>query len=189
MSADEQDVDEGMPSNEDHIVDLFKEIHTRERHIVDRMWESVKFFSTLHLALIGATVTLMATFYGTGKLMPWFLVFLPITSIAVLALGFFDFRRERKADLEHIAILRKIEMHLGLHGKLDDKDRYFSNDKFLLPDDWVDLDKDKIKSTGDFVENHMRGCRQLRTVKRTYGSLIAIAFLVIIVIASLSLPQ
>lgn len=175
--------------NEEHAVNLFKEMHSRERHIVDRMWESVKFFATLSLALIGTTVTLMATFYEMGKLMPWFLVFLPMMSIAILAIGFFDFKREREADLRHIAILRKIETYLGLHETVNSKDRYFTSDKYLLPNDWVDLNMEEVKSTDDFVRNGIRSCRHLRSVKWTYISLIAVGFALIMIVTWLSLAH
>lgn len=166
--------------------DLFELLHTRERHIVDRMWESQKHFTTLYTALITVTIALVSWFTQTQRISPpKALVAIPLTAITLLAIGFLDFYRERRADLEVVASLAKIERYLGLHTAIDEKKRYFPQDKYLIPDPYAE--NKRFKSSAAFIK-HFLGLKkqvkqwQTQTVLLPYIILSSIAIALAIAI-------
>jgi len=176
---------------EENVRELFRELHARQRHIVDRMWSSLRIFTTLVAGLITATVTLYTHFSQVTQTVQLFYfsvpikklqLILPILNIILLCIGWRDIKREREACLEHIATLRKIEKYLGLHMEIDKSNRYFSMDEYLLPTNWVRTAC--AESTEDFVRKEMRECKQLHNIKLLYTLLglasLALMFLILI---------
>lgn len=168
-----------------YVRDLFEHLHNRERHIVDRMWESQKYFTTLYTALITATIALMTWFFETEASGPSrTLVIIPLTAIVLLIIGFFDFYRERRADLEVVASLAKIERYLGLHNSINEDSRYFHDDEYLVPKGYAE---NRILSSELFIKKFLSPTKQIRqwerqTVLLPYIILSGIAMILIVII-------
>jgi hypothetical protein len=151
------------------------------------MWSSLKIFTTLVAGLITATVTATVTLHTRTNqfviIEKLLLCIVPLLTMIVLYIGWRDIKREREACLEHIATLRKIEKYLGLHMMIDESNRYFSRDAYLLPTDWVRTAC--AESTEDFVRKEMKECKQLRNIKLLYTllGLVSVALMCLILIS------
>jgi len=127
------------------------------------MWESQKYFTTLYTALVTATIALIAWFSeATNASPPKTLVAIPLIAVVLLIIGFLDFYRERRADLEVVSSLGKIGKYLGLHKVVDEKRRYFPDDKYLIPDPYVE---NRFKSSKDLIKHFLSIRKQIKQWK------------------------
>ena len=149
--------------NKDYVRDLFSVIHDRERHIVERMSESQKYFTTLYSTLITATIALATWFYQSQNTNPpRLLAAIPLTAVLLLIIGFLDFHKHRRADLQAVATLAKIERYLGLHSTVEETKRCFPEDSYLIPPEYVEHD---FKSSKDFIREWSSLRKQMKPWK------------------------
>lgn len=138
-------------------LDLYKEKEKNRRDYNRVEWETLKFFTTVFTALL--TVTFIVIGYSITNsnsenlLMKelWVFCFIPLSMLIISFLGLVNFKRECARNYETIATLAKIEKKLGFHARIDVVDRLFPDDKYILPNRFVEENKG-IKSTDDFVE-------------------------------------
>ncbi len=148
-----------------HYLDLFKEMGKNRRDYNDRLWATVKFITTIFIALVSVSLSLVSFLYintnndykiiVNSAFNPLFLIPLMLISIAlfVSCLGWGNFKRENDRLYEILAILNKIENKLGFHKKINNKKTNFPDDKYIIPDAWVEIKKGikkDIRTTKDF---------------------------------------
>ncbi len=84
----------------------------------------------------------------------------------ISVIGWWNFRRENSRAYETVATLKKVEKLLGLHEEINEEDRFFKKDKYVLPNDFVEIDKkEKPEDTEHFVDWMLK-----RKAKRKYGN-------------------
>lgn len=138
---------------EKNLVELYKEMQNNRRHYVDRAWETAKFFTTLHTGILAITVTLVLTFFKSINGWIILFIFLPFMEIFIIHIGRKNFKREYARLNQIIATLVKIEKMLSFHDRVSLTDRKFSDDNYVLPTDFVEINKSgKLKTTKDFVD-------------------------------------
>ena len=110
--------------------------------LIQRVWDSAKFFTTLTSALITANIALYSLLGGHGEvgsitecdnqmLSSCFLCAIPIIVVAVSIIGIANLRREYSNFLDCMIIVDKLQSHFGLYQKFENKK--YLNDKYLFP--------------------------------------------------------
>ncbi len=149
------------------LLELYKEMRKEKIDFAVRIWETIKFFAYIFIALLTAYASLI-TFIGfeeTGKIIMISIVILPAMFIFSF-LGLHNFKRECTRIFERIAIIKKIEEKLDFFSKRDKKnDRILKYDEYYLSDEMVELDR-KIKNTKDFITKMMKK----KTFVEDYGN-------------------
>jgi hypothetical protein len=141
------------------------------------MWNSSTFFTTLYSGLITATVALNAWLYQrpvSGTYVKIGISLLPLVAVIVLVIGFFDFRRETRAGAEAVATLSKIEEYLGLHNTVEKTRRYYQEDEYLLPKEYI-KPASTFKNSMDFVKTRSSLIWLVKNRKNTH--LLSVFFL------------
>ena len=171
------------PKNETKIealVESYRHAEARRTDLIDRVWETAKFFTTILSALMTATITLTALKVPTVR---FAVVFLPVLMFIVTVIGLLNLRREYRRFLEAVVWLKKIEKYLGLHNEVDKDKRYFKEEKHLLPERYV---KSSFESSKDFINDGMSLCRHKDTIHFWFTCLflfyILISFFLLIVV-------
>jgi hypothetical protein len=146
---------ESKEPDKDTLLALFKETNTNVKWIVDKMWNSVNFFTTLSSALISLTVLAAAATIREQLTMIWpfFLLLgvLPLTIISLSLVGIANLRREYSRFLDYVVLQAKLQEKIGLNAEMDF--RIFPKDKFLLPERFS---KHPFSSSDDFHQAMMR---------------------------------
>ena len=169
--------------DEEKYIMLYKEMGKNRRDYVDRAWETIKFFTTIYTAILSVTVTLII--YFKPQFTSWpvtiLITFLPISAIAITGIGWHNFRREYARTGEIIATLKKLEKLLNFHEEIEESKRYFKNDKYILPEAYVEACP--INSTEGFVDYLIRGGnRRYGNFYRTFRWLFVVYIIISIAI-------
>lgn len=115
----------------------------------DKAWETLKFFTTIYLAILSITIGLVINLNDTTNEYEYdfIIVLLPIIAIAISLIGQLNFMRENTRVYETIASLKKLEKLLGFHEEIKEEDRIFKKDKYVLPNYFIEMNENKkIKS-------------------------------------------
>lgn len=180
----------------DELINFYHEFNTNRIDYNTRKWETVKFFSSLHIALITATVAISTIIYKNGSINPDpkpLLYFLPISAIIVLCLGWRNLKHESELLFEQEASMFKIEKYLGLHNnEIPEYKRWLPGDPYLIPQKHRDifqgaksLEKKDLKSitTKDWVKARLQEHGFLKSrMKGVFLVEIFIAILLIVII-------
>ena len=141
-------------TNNDYL-DLYKEKEKTRRDYNRVEWETLKFFTAIFTALLTVTFTVIGYSFSYSdnplKEILWVFCFIPLSMLVISLLGLANFKRECARNYETIATIKKIEKKLEFCKKIDNKDRLFPDDKYILPNRFVDENKD-INDTDDFIE-------------------------------------
>lgn len=164
------------------LMELYGNFESNAKFVVDRIWESVKFFTTITSALL----TISIGIYGSEKIQNSLnidpnlksLVFAAIPCIVIMIsyIGIMNLKREYKRFLEWIVVIQKTEETLGLHKEFQTK--IFSQDKYLLPDHFVNI---RYNQSEAFIEN---GLKKKDSLYYNF-KMLHIAFIVISIIISI----
>jgi len=157
MGNNEINHDNGIKND---IIELYKLNNDMVKFFSERGWETIKYFTTIFLALLTASSTLLGYFILNNELNKFIflLLFFPISMNFLASKGHENFRREYDRLLERVAIVIKSEELLGFHRKreeikkelkIEDELKKFSDDKYLLSDDFIKR-LDTIKKEKDF---------------------------------------
>jgi len=126
---------------------LYQELMNERRLYTDKLWETVKFFTTIYTAILSITIILIVNLYDRSltfvEVIP--ISLFPIVSIFISYIGWKNFRREQARYYETIATLKKVEKPLGLFKIKKYSDRIFKKDKYLLPNYFVDMPEEVKK--------------------------------------------
>jgi len=127
-------IEEGKNNDEKALIESYNHAESRRTDLIDRVWETAKFFTTIFSALTATTIAL-----SSFKISPikGLLLLLPITTLGIMVIGWFNLRREYKRFLEAVGWLKIIEKYLGLHNEVTMDKRYFRKDKYFVPKRYV----------------------------------------------------
>ena len=180
--------------DKDYLLKLYHEFNSSRIDYNTRKWETVKFFTSAHTALITATVAI-ATFmieYGSidthTKLL---LSILPISAIIIAILGYESLKRESKLLFEQEASMFKIEKYLGLHNEISEDKRWLPADPYLVPPKHRDIfyrtrcliNKDRKSITfEEWLNDRMRGHKFLGIMGVVFLVELGIALALVVII-------
>jgi len=131
------------------LVESYRHAEARRTDLVDRVWETAKFFTTIFSALLTATITLTTLRLPAVK---FAVVFLPVLMLGAIIIGLLNLRREYKRFLEAIVWLKKIEKYLGLYDEVNEDKRYFKEEKHLFPERFIEPN---FKCSKQFINDGM----------------------------------
>jgi hypothetical protein len=139
-------------SNNEKLLPLYFEVTNNARFVVDKIWASAKFFTTISSALLTAAIATLYTIFRDNQLntlnyvVGILLTFLPIMVIIISSIGIKNLTREYKKFLDWVIVLDKLEEKLGLY-----EETQFNNypgDKYLLPERFI---KSSFNSSKEFI--------------------------------------
>jgi hypothetical protein len=142
-----------------NFLELYKEMHNTIRETSKREWETVKFYTTIFLALLAATATLIVYSKSISSIIPKiFILILPSYMLIISIIGLRNYKRECRRIWERMASIAKIEEKLSFRIPRDKNCEVFKDDKFYIPKDHIEIDK-KIngeKTTENFVNQLLK---------------------------------
>jgi len=178
-----------MPSKRNELLSLLSTFDEMRRSYEGRLWDTLKYFTTLITALLSVSGGMVALALTQGK--PIGIVkiasVIPILGIVLAILGYVNLQREYRRTMEIQAIIKKLEYALGLHdksflGNLPSQSRTFMKDETLFPDRWL-KDDTSTKSSDDWIESKMSVWHNLkRKGKATFFAVFSILFWILIVL-------
>ena len=147
-----------MGSSEVTIRELYNITNENIQNDMNRIWGTVKFFSTVFIGLATITITLLTSFYEILGLYVVCFSFFPVISFITTQIGLDNFKNECARLLEQIADKIKIEEILGLHKSRKEilknlgyntKIKLLPKDEYIFSKKYIDID---IKSTSEFIK-------------------------------------
>lgn len=154
----------------EYLLELYKEMNDSIQESSVREWEIMKFYTTIFLAFLTATITLITySKLQTGSYPIYFICILPIFMFIISCIGLRNFTRECHRLWERVASLAKIEGALGFRKRRPQVRPVFKDDKYYLPNSHINIDiKIKGKKT---TENFVKQLLKLNSpLRREYGT-------------------
>ena len=171
-------------SEPQNVFSLLQEIAKNARLSIDKIWENAKFFTTITSAIVTISIAGLASAIKDKPelLNNIFIIILfsvlQIILIIISNIGIKNLRREYKNFLEWVITTQKLYELLGLGQEL--KFKMFPNDKYLLPDRFID---GKHNDSNEFIETNInRKGTLLYYFKLLHRCYIGIGILLIILI-------
>jgi len=124
-----------------------------------REWETMKFYTTIFLAFLTATITLITySKLQSGSYPRYFICTLPIFMIIFSWIGKRNFRRECRRLWERVASVAKIEGDLGFRSLRPQNRPVFKDDEYYIPKAHIDIDNEIIgeKTTENFTNQLLK---------------------------------
>jgi hypothetical protein len=122
--------------DEEILLQLYKEFNTSRIDYNTIKWRTVRFFTSLNIALLTATISILAFKNGgTGinNYPNYLLLLLPFSVIGISVLGIINLERESKLLWENEASMFKIEKYLGFHDyQIPEAKRWLKNDSCFV---------------------------------------------------------
>ena len=139
------------------LMQFFNDVEGNAKFVVDKIWASVKFFTTITSVLLTTSVAL----YGSDNLQKMLglnpnlksliLAVIPIIVIMISMIGMKNLKREYRRFLEWVVVINKLQELLGLHEEV--RTNLYSKDRYILPEHFVLKD---YGSSEDFVNSGLR---------------------------------
>jgi hypothetical protein len=149
--------------NDPHLKYLYRQTFSNRRDNVSRIWDTLKFSTTIFTALLSAAVALTLGYFRLLTSIEndiQFLIQLLILAIAFCALvmsslTLLNFRREYERVIEATAVINKIECLWGFHtSDVPSCRRYFINDAHVTLERYL-ADRGKFASDAEWVRHKM----------------------------------
>lgn len=159
----------GSNFEKDYLIALYEQAHENRRDYVERMWGTVKYFTTTLTTLLAVTLASFALLIQNldklSQVAYWFVLFgivlLSSVGIAISLIGHRNLERECRLEFMQMAIILTIEKIMGLQKEVAEDKRFFAQDKFIisnlvfhpkqsLPEG--NIDNIKTHSSDDFVD-------------------------------------
>lgn len=142
--------------------DLYKQLSSDRRAADVRVWETVKFFTTVFSALLSIAVGIAATILQHPEIefdftLRILIMPLPIVACVVVFLGLLNLWRENKYLFTIIATMRKIEGYFGILDEIPIEKRVFKADKLIYPSSrlWKG-EYQKFSKSEQYIEERMK---------------------------------
>ena len=168
---------------------LYAEIINERRYYTNKAWETIKFFTTIYTALLSFTILIVMNIYDKNPPIDIYIVIivisLPVNAMLLSFIGWWNFKRENSRAYETMATLKKVEKLIGLHEEINEEDRYFKKDKYLLPNYFVEEKNEKVKSedTKYFIDWMFK--KETKSEYGTFYSTFTNVFIIYFIIALL----
>jgi len=148
--------------DKEKLLSIYSEVIQQAKFTIDKLWESVKFFTTITSALLTASiggfiVITKEKLLDEQIIIVFILIFIPIIIIAVSIIGILNSKREYLRFLTHVTILDKIQEKLGFYNEI--KFLVYPKDKFQLPEKFI---KNAYNSSEDFIKSAFKNKNSLR---------------------------
>jgi len=134
---------------------LYKELINERRFYTNKAWETLKFFTTIYTAILSITILVFINLHEINQTsyVAIVVIFLPFSAMFISVIGWLNLKIEISRLYETVATLMKAEKFLGLHEEIDEENRFFKKDRYILPNYFVDVDeKIKSKDTECFID-------------------------------------
>ena len=126
--------------NNKFLIEYYKHALDRRTEQLDYIWETVKFSTSIITAVLTATIALWK-FVEIKEV-----AFMPVFCMILSIWTFINIKRQYRRFLEVTSWINKIERYLGFHFIVENNDRFFKEDEYLMPPRWA-------KSSSDFKKS------------------------------------
>jgi len=140
-----------------HLEDLYRETFATRRDNVSRIWDTLKFTTTIFSALLSALVALTLGYFQfqtslicahVEPYVQWLIFAIAFGVLATSVLSLFNFRREYERVLEATVIVKKIEHVWGLYEPITNvKHKYFKGDEHVTLEKYIQGDNDLFQES------------------------------------------
>jgi len=123
-----------MQRNE-YLLELYQDVQNKSLDYVSRIWETVKFFTTIFIALTTITISLLTSLFKELGIYVVCLSFLPFLAYITTRIGLDNFMRECARLFEQIAIKMKgrpLITILKVYNNCDFAHKLFFQQEFYL---------------------------------------------------------
>ena len=121
------------PEINEHAVDqLYQFAIKRRAEQVSYVWETVKFTTSLCIAIITATLALWRYLQSRQVL------FLPVFGLLICFWASYNVRRQYRRFLEILTMINKIERWMGLHREVEEDRRFYREERHLIPERYLE---------------------------------------------------
>ena len=127
------------------IRDLYEQAYDRRKHQIDKIWETIKFSTTIISGISTATILL---FVNTNS---WIVGILPLLGAGIGVATLFIIRRQYDRFLDLLILINKIEKVAGFHIEVPEDQRFYKNEKHLVPDKWLK----SFDTSGEFKKENL----------------------------------
>jgi len=156
--------------------------HAEERRglQISRIWETMKFTTTIIFGLFTATLTLLNYFPSSA------LMLLPIFAIVLTVFSLLNIRRQYRRFLEIITWINKIERYLGLYESIKEKGgndknkKHFEKENHLVPERFLKESKGYERGK-DFIDAKLTICGHTMYSYFTWFYILCIVFAFILI--------
>lgn len=125
----------------DYLQTFYEQVQENRRDYVERMWETVKYFTTVITSLITLSIGGAFAILQYGAALPMGANIgarLALSAISLLAaglslVGLVNLRRECKNEYMQMAIILTIEKIMGMQKEIPPEKRFFADENFIVP--------------------------------------------------------